>query len=342
METISRGKTVKRTWTWKGRKRVAYVFDVIVDGQRIRRQFDSKTEAQDELDAFKEEQKRPKPDPVSTVTIGQSLNRLLDLKVKKQTVGQYQRMAEHLMAYFGADTPLSQLTADRISEYKAKRLAMKRGEQGLTAAAINRPLALLRHLLRQAKKWKLLVEVPDVELKKEPQGRLRWLKPEEATRLLEACRQSRNPALTDLVEFTMFTGLRQGEALGLTWDRVDRARGVGLMELIKSGYRREVPLSANADAVLGAPLETPRQRLRVRLAEVGQLPVSLGYGGRARKARRAVPLPRPAPHLCQLVGSTRPDVEGRAGRPRAPHADHDAAVRPSEPGPPARRSRGAR
>ena len=48
----------------------------------------------------------------------------------------------------------------------------------------------------------------------------------------------------------MFTGLRQGEALGLTWERVDRSRGVVLLEVTKSGRRREVPLNSAADAVL--------------------------------------------------------------------------------------------
>ncbi len=45
------------------------------------------------------------------------------------------------------------------------------------------------------------------------------------------------------MEFTLFTGLRQAEALGLTGDRVDRARGVIRLEITKSGHRREVPLS---------------------------------------------------------------------------------------------------
>jgi integrase len=35
-------------------------------------------------------------------------------------------------------------------------------------------------------------------------------------RLLETCRRSQNPFVADLVEFTLFTGLRRGEALGLT------------------------------------------------------------------------------------------------------------------------------
>ena len=46
------------------------------------------------------------------------------------------------------------------------------------------------------------------------------------------------------------TGMRRGEVLGLTWERVDRARGVVLLDATKSGKRREVPLNSRADAVL--------------------------------------------------------------------------------------------
>jgi integrase len=124
-------------------------------------------------------------------------------------------------------------------------------ERRLSAAAVNRPLALLRHLLRLAhEEWGELDVVPKIRTEKEPQGRLRWLTQEEATNLLAACKRSRNAALADLVEFSLFTGVRRGEALGLTWDRVDRARGVIRLELTKSGRRREVPLSSNAEAVL--------------------------------------------------------------------------------------------
>jgi hypothetical protein len=50
--------------------------------------------------------------------------------------------------------------------------------------------------------------VPKIKLEKEPKGKLRWLRPEEATKLLAACSVSKNTALADLVEFTAFTGLR--------------------------------------------------------------------------------------------------------------------------------------
>ena len=153
---------------------------------------------------------------------------------------------------------MAEITASRISEYKAKRLAAVRKigegaaavERRLTAAAVNRPLALIGHLFRLAhEEWGELDVVPKIRTEKEPPGRLRWLGEDEARRLWAACRKSRNPALADLVEFCLFTGLRQG-ALGLTWDRVDRSRGVVRLELTTSCRRREVPLGSNADAVL--------------------------------------------------------------------------------------------
>jgi integrase len=92
--------------------------------------------------------------------------------------------------------------------------------------------------------------VPRIRLEKESEGRLRWLTPDDATRLLDVCRDSRDTDLLDLVEFALFTGMRRGEVLGLTWERVDRARGVVLLDITKNGRRREVPLNSRADAVL--------------------------------------------------------------------------------------------
>ena len=42
--------------------------------------------------------------------------------------------------------------------------------------------------------------------------------------------------------------MRFGEIMGLTWDRVDRARGVLMLERTKSGKRREVPMRPEVDA----------------------------------------------------------------------------------------------
>jgi integrase len=112
-------------------------------------------------------------------------------------------------------------------------------ERRLSAAAVNRPLALLRHLLRLAhEEWEAIDNVPRIRLEKEPQGRLRWLTQEEITRLLDAAAKSKNKELRAAVIVALNTGLRRGELLGLTWGRVDLSRGVIRLELTKSGRRR--------------------------------------------------------------------------------------------------------
>src|SRR5262249_46143484 len=85
--------------------------------------------------------------------------------------------------------------------------------------------------------------VPRIRLEKEPQGRLRWLTQDEIARLLEAAAKSRNSELRAAVILALNTGLRLGELIGLTWERVDLSRGVIRLESTKSGRRREVPMN---------------------------------------------------------------------------------------------------
>jgi hypothetical protein len=87
-------------------------------------------------------------------TLAEAFAKFLALKSNKKTAREFQRVAEHLKAAFGADTVLTGITAARIAEYKAERLAVRRSGKPLTAAAVNRPLGLLRTLLRQAHRWK--------------------------------------------------------------------------------------------------------------------------------------------------------------------------------------------
>jgi len=251
-------KVKQRSWKVPGQraKRKAWGFTVQVDGRqrRVYRSEWTQDDAEKALAALLLKADQPKP-KTEGLTLAQATERYLGLKARKRTIAEDARTLEHLKTAFGAETLLARITAERISAYKAKRLATTRKigemEKYLSAAAVNRPLALLRHLLRLAhEEWDVLDGVPKIRTEKEPQGRLRWLTQEEATHLLAACRKSKNKTLSDLAEFSMFTGVRRGEALGLTWDRVDRARGVIRLELTKSGRRREVPLSLNADGVL--------------------------------------------------------------------------------------------
>src|SRR5262245_44663990 len=242
-------KVRQRAWKVPGQrtKRKAWGF-VTVDasGKQVRR-FKAewtKEDAEAALAAELLQIEQPKVQP-GGLTLGQAAERYLAAKSRKKAVGEDKRQLDHLKAAFGADTPLVDLTASRISEYKSGRLngTSARTKRALTAAGVNRPLALLRHLLRLAHdEWEVLAAVPKIKLEREPQDRIRWLQPDEEARLLDACSKSQNKQLHAIVTVALETGLRKGELLGLTWDRVDFSRGVLRLEKTKSGRRREVPM----------------------------------------------------------------------------------------------------
>jgi integrase len=249
-----------RQFTWKipgqRTKRKAWGYVGIENGKQFR-QFKSewsKEQAQEALAAFLLKIEQPKV-AVSSITFAVAVERYLATKARKRSLTEDARILGHLREYFGKDTSLADITAARVADYKGFRLSTVRKigeeERPLAGATVNRALALLRHLLRLAhEEWEVLDKVPRIRLEREAEGRLRWLTPEEAARLLDVCRRSRNTDLLDLVELALFTGMRRGEVLGLAWERVDRARGVVLLDVTKSGRRREVPLNGRADAVL--------------------------------------------------------------------------------------------
>jgi len=263
MVNVSRGKIVKRTWRWQGHKRTAYIFDVMVDGQRTRKQYPTKPEAQEALDAFRDEAKQPPvPATAPSITFAQAVEEYVKAKARKKSLAHDKLYLGELQAALGADTPLSEITAASINRWKNDKLAAKCARTGreYSAAAINRPLAALRHLLQLAheQQWAALPTVPKIRLEAEPEGRIRWLEPDEEARLLAACQKSRSRELTAVVTVALETGLRRGELLGLTWDRVDLSRGVLRLEVTKSGKRREVPMRQVVYDVLAA-LPEPRE-----------------------------------------------------------------------------------
>jgi len=245
------GRGRQRRWRWSAR-----VWHAGADAStQLRRQgFASEQAARDDMGRVLTATREGKATTVAgtDVTLADALTRLLAEKVRAKSVGEYTRIAEHLKRAFGAATPLTAITGDRISHWRTEQLGRVSRQTGelVSPPSINRPLALLRHLLkRAATEWNILPSAPVVRLERERQGRLRWATPEEATRLLAACAQSGNTDLLHVVTVALYTGARQSEILRLTWDRVDRTRGVIQLEVTKSGKRREVPYPSQVEAV---------------------------------------------------------------------------------------------
>jgi Site-specific recombinase XerD len=127
--------------------------------------------------------------------------------------------------------------------------------EGKSPNTIRLHLALLSHLFAVAKiEWDMEAldnPVQAVRKPKLPQGRDRRLVDDEESRLLAAC-QSVNPELALIVQFAIETAMRQGEILGMTWDRVDLKRQIVRLPDTKNSEGRDVPLSLRAEQILTA------------------------------------------------------------------------------------------
>lgn len=142
-----------------------------------------------------------------------------------------------------------------IARYRDERL------QTVCPATAKRDLVILSHLFEVARKeWGIHVYNPvrDIKLPAHAKARNRRLEPgenggdSEETRLLNTCREARNPYLLPIVQLALETAMRQGELVSLRWENIDLGRRVANLPDTKNGESRAVPLSSTAIRVLRA------------------------------------------------------------------------------------------
>lgn len=114
-------------------------------------------------------------------------------------------------------------------------------------STVNRYHAALSALFTWAKKRRLAPRTWEnparaVERAPEDNGVLRFLSPDERSRLLEACRGSRWNRLYALALMALTTGARKGELTALTWRDVDLEQGVAYVRDSKNRQPRTLPL----------------------------------------------------------------------------------------------------
>lgn len=141
---------------------------------------------------------------------------------------------------------LSDVSADRIDEYKVERMA-----EGVEPATINHDLRVLRRMLRLAERKQLIARNPFVEAEfmKERNPRPPHIVTfEEEYRILRVAR----PYIRVLVALILETGMRSHrEALGLRWDAIDFVNH--LIRVRESKTRagiRNIPMSARCETQL--------------------------------------------------------------------------------------------
>jgi integrase len=138
---------------------------------------------------------------------------------------------------------LDEITLEVIGQIKAEKLR----EAG--KATVNRYLALIRAVLIRARdEWEWLERTPKIKLFKEPEGRVRFITPDQARKLLDELPTHQR----DIVLFALCTGLRQSNVLKLEWQQVNLELGHMWVTGSQSKNRKplSVPLNGEALAVL--------------------------------------------------------------------------------------------
>ncbi|MEQ8955869.1 MAG: site-specific integrase [Gammaproteobacteria bacterium] len=137
---------------------------------------------------------------------------------------------------------------DEVDRDEIDRIAVIKKQQSSPSTA-NRTLALVRAILRAARdEWDWIDKVPKIRLYREPKNRVRYLSPEEATRLMKELPEH----LALMMAFTLCTGLRQRNCSYLRWDQVDLERSVAWIHADQSKNRRAlaVPLNRHGQKIL--------------------------------------------------------------------------------------------
>ncbi len=142
----------------------------------------------------------------------------------------------------------SALSTIHVVEWRDTRL------REVTGSTVNRELNLFGHLIGIAmNEWGLRLPTnPFRGIRRPPSNpsRERRLREGEEEMLLEAARTSRSGYLEDVIVIAIETAMRQGEIIGLEWERVDlKARSIRL-DKTKNGRTRGVALSRRAIEVL--------------------------------------------------------------------------------------------
>lgn len=182
--------------------------------------------------------------PGEEKTFSQMMDKYLkEHVVKLRSERSFQGYAKNLESHFGSFV-VSRISPMMIHEYKVKRL-----QQGLKPASVNRELATMKKAYNLAlKEWQWVRENPvtRITLEKENNKRDRWLTPDEEERLLKAS----TVWLRNFIFFALNTGMRLGEILSLSWRGVDMDRKTVTVFESKNDEKRTIPMNASTVKML--------------------------------------------------------------------------------------------
>ncbi|CAI2719365.1 tyrosine-type recombinase/integrase [Nitrospina watsonii] len=163
-----------------------------------------------------------------------------DLKMKKM------RMNQNLVPFFKSK-PVVQISSFDIERYKKKRVDAK-----VTPSTVNRDLAVLSHLFNKGIEWGWWDHRPArIKRFKENPGRITYLAPDQAARLIEAAKEDQSPHIYPFIVVGLGTGMRRMEILSIRLEHIDLDRKTIYIPNAKAGARTQPMTNELAEFLRG-------------------------------------------------------------------------------------------
>jgi integrase len=142
---------------------------------------------------------------------------------------------------------------DAISPIDIERMKKELRDGGYAGQTVKHQLAILRRLFNLAKRWGIYSgenPMDRVEMPKIDNQITEFLKDVEINRLFEVLEEWPCKESSALIKFALFSGLRKGEILRLTWEDVNFEQGMVTLRKPKGGRTLTIPISSQALGVL--------------------------------------------------------------------------------------------
>ena len=168
-------------------------------------------------------------------------------------------LADEAGRFFGKDTKLIDLTADRIDDYT---LHLKQSLKN-SNATVNRKLAAMSKVLTfaiQRSDASGLHRKPHLQRQREGVGRIRVVTKDEEAELYAWCEKWSKPDHADAITVLIDTGLRGSELWNLEVRDVDFKQGLLSIWMNKTDHPRSIPMTQRAREILTRRCSTFKPR----------------------------------------------------------------------------------
>ncbi len=243
-------------------------------GERYRRSFKTRSDAlRWALEAEERLGKGDLPDMGGRSVAGsgkpRTMQQLLDWTYETRWRSQRSSAKSRTNAQEVVDILGPNLSIDRMDAFMVGKVRMQLMKSGVSNATINRKMAALGAMMTEADRLELITRKPRIDRLEETEKRQFRFTPEIEAKAIALFNRLGQEWMADFILISLYTGLRQGEVLGLRFD--DCMNSSITVTETKSGKNRVIPMNEQVrDALkrrMYANLDTPEGSLRKPFAE---------------------------------------------------------------------------